>query len=194
MAFETHTLTSIKNNAKIIKQSLKRLGTEISHGHALEIASNLAGYKDYNTASAQVSRNTMEGLESFVSEHTGDENKSDQDAFESQVNNLARLSPLKRLSSLEDRFTELGYSELTFACKSIVGSDETGTKIAKSIHEEHMKESVGTWKIVWLKQKITILENIELFQDECRRHGFNPDDFIQELSNEAIKIEEFLEE
>lgn len=59
MALETLTISSIKNNAKLIKQSLKRLGTEISHSHALEVAANLAGYKDWNTASALVNRNTL---------------------------------------------------------------------------------------------------------------------------------------
>lgn len=194
MALETLTLPSIKNHAKLIKQSLKRLGTDISHGHALEIASNLAGYKDWNTARAQISRNSLKALEMYISDRSNNDQETDNFDTSLKANDLSHLSPLKRLTHLEERFTELGYSELTFACKSIVGSDETGTKIAKSIHEEHMKESVGTWKIVWLKQKITILENIELFKEECIRHGFNPDDFIQELSNEVIKIEEFLEE
>lgn len=186
MAFETPTITTIKNNAKLIKQSLKRLGTEISHSHALEVAANLAGYKDWNTASALVNRNTLEGLETYT--------KNAQEIDDLNISqDLAHLSPLKRLTHLEDRFTELGYPELTLACKSIVGSGPNGSEIYKSIHEDNMKESVGTWKIVWLKHKITILENIELFQEECIRHGFNPDRFIQELSDEAIKIEDFLQ-
>jgi hypothetical protein len=193
MALETHTISSIKNNAKIIKQSLKRLGTEISHSHALEVASNLAGYKDWNTASAQISRNTLVALETYITDNSKNDQRTDDFDASVKANNLAHLSPLKRLTHLEDRFTELGYPELTLACKSIVGSGPNGSEIYKSIHEDNMKESVGTWKIVWLKDKITILENIELFQEECIRHGFNPDRFIQELSDEAIKIEDFLQ-
>lgn len=194
MALETLTISSIKNNAKSIKQSLKRLGTEVSHSHSLEVASNLAGYKDWNIASAQINHNTLQALETYISDSSKNNNETENSDTLVKSNDLAHLSPLTRLTHLEDRFTELGYPELTLACKSIIGTGPKGTEIYKSIHEDNMKESVGTWKIVWLKHKITILENIELFQEECIHHGFNPENFIQELSDEAIKIENFLQE
>lgn len=54
------TAEQIRQNAKIIKDALGRLGVDIKHGHALEAASAVAGYRDWNTASATAPKHTPE--------------------------------------------------------------------------------------------------------------------------------------
>jgi len=54
------TAEQIRQNVKIIKDALGRLGVDIKHGHALETASAVAGYRDWNTASATAPKHAPE--------------------------------------------------------------------------------------------------------------------------------------
>lgn len=54
------TAEQIRENAKIIKNVLGRLGVDIKHGHALEAASAVAGYRDWNTAAATAPKHPSE--------------------------------------------------------------------------------------------------------------------------------------
>ena len=95
---------------------------------------------------------------------------------------------LEKLHQMENTFEKRGNIELATACKAIVGSDG-GNGIGKSIDEDAMKETMGTLKVIWLKHKITILENQEEFENECQQLDLNPDDFLKEINEEVMKIE-----
>lgn len=49
------TLNQLKQNAKLINQALKDLGHPLTHSTSLNVASRGFGFKDYNTAKAQLS-------------------------------------------------------------------------------------------------------------------------------------------
>jgi hypothetical protein len=99
---------------------------------------------------------------------------------------------LSKITLLEAILEEEGHDELLKACKSIVGSDGSESGMGISINEDGMKETMGTWKVYWLKYKIIILENVTLFNDKCNEVGLSPDKLIYELTNDIEKVEAIL--
>ena len=95
---------------------------------------------------------------------------------------------LEKLHQIERIFEKRGNTELSTACKAIVGSDG-GNGIRKSIDENAMKETMGISKVIWLKHKIVILEHREEFEEECQKLGLNPNDFLKEINEEVMRVE-----
>jgi len=73
-----------------------------------------------------------------------------------------------------------------------VGSDGSDKGVAKSIDENNMQETMGISKVYWLKYKIVILENLDVFKEKCEELGLVANDFIEEISKDVIKVEDFL--
>ncbi|MGZ8546831.1 MAG: hypothetical protein ACXWVU_05485 [Sulfuricurvum sp.] len=99
---------------------------------------------------------------------------------------------LSLISELEEILEEEGYTELLNACRAIVGSDGSDNGVAKSIDENNMQETMGVSKVHWLRYKIVILENLDIFKEKCEELGLVANDFIEEINKDVIKIEDFL--
>ena len=99
---------------------------------------------------------------------------------------------LSKIDELEEILEEEGYTELLMACKSILGSDGSETGVCISVNEDAMKETMNISKVYWLKHKIVILENIEIFEEKCQELGLKIDTFIDTINKDVKKVESIL--
>jgi aspartate ammonia-lyase len=95
-------------------------------------------------------------------------------------------------AELEEILEEEGYFELLNACKSIVSIDDSDYSIVKPIDENNMKESMGVSKVYWLKHKIAILDNIDVFEEKCKELELNAENFLKEINDDIKAVELFL--
>lgn len=99
---------------------------------------------------------------------------------------------LEKISLLEDILEEEGYLELLMACKTILGSDGGHSEVVYSVNEEAMAESSGYSRVYWLKYKITILENLDIFREKSEEVGLHVDRFLAEINQDVQQVEDFL--
>lgn len=99
---------------------------------------------------------------------------------------------LSKINELEEILEEEGYTELLMACKSILGSDGSENGVCISVNEDEMKETINVSKVYWLKHKIVILENIEIFQEKCQELGLDVNKFIDGINKDVKKVESIL--
>lgn len=93
---------------------------------------------------------------------------------------------------LEANLKAKGYTELAKACQAIVGSDGTRTGMCKSVDEDGMKEHAGIPKVHWIKHKLAILEDLNIFRTEAVAAGLDPTNFLATIEKEVIAVEELL--
>ena len=53
-SLDTPTATSLKSEARLLRQEREKAGTPLSHGAALEAIAHQHGYRDWNTARASL--------------------------------------------------------------------------------------------------------------------------------------------
>lgn len=83
MAIQTPSKESIKARAKVIREILKaKYSVDVSHGHCLEIVSQLFGFADFNTAAALTKGETPKGQPAPVGATTVGELKKALEAYD----------------------------------------------------------------------------------------------------------------
>jgi len=75
-----YTTSEVKAHATILRDVLSGMGHEVKHSHCLEVISNIEGYPDWNTHTAELNRN-RERAEQYLDEVLEAEKEASYEKF-----------------------------------------------------------------------------------------------------------------